>query len=531
MKGKHQLATILLMFEDDSQLEEEPETVRELSEEEREAEELFELECRLKERKLELLRAQASYEEQNAIKTFVPHEKQKAFFENAHCKMRGVLSGNRFGKSTVGVLEDLSWCLGYRPWYPEGDPLRTLGIPQTRGVKILVIVQDWDKAREIFVEDELPGEQRGKFWVYMPNDAKVTTHRNRQNGVIDRIFISSKYKGRDRQSLIMFDTVKSWKTSKLGAESSDWDAIHIDEPVPRRLWEAHSRGLIDRGGSAWFLLTPLEEPWIFSEFNDNVSNPEWHLIRGSMKDNPTLDEGAIERYLSSLDEDSRRCRELGIPLEHGRLVYWTHIDESIQVRVEPPVGWKSWLEPPVAYTIRYAIDPHPAKPHAVLMVATAPTGESFFFHEIFDKCIFEALAKQIRRITDTLPVSDAICDPIAWVDNPSTGIHWASEMWKLGLPVRKASKSKTEGIIRTQEVLGIRPATLIFGKHLRRTLWELRNYAFNEKGKPKDEDDHMCENLYRLVINGLYFIPKDEDEEDPIPNRLYGESMLTFSNN
>ena len=48
----------------------------------------------------------------------------------------------------------------------------------------------------------------------------------------------------------------------MGQESSQWDWIHVDEPIPEAMWIANSRGLMDTGGSAWFTCTPIAEQWI-----------------------------------------------------------------------------------------------------------------------------------------------------------------------------------------------------------------------------------------------------------------------------
>ena len=52
----------------------------------------------------------------------------------------------------------------------------------------------------------------------------------------------------------------------MGLESSQWDWIHVDEPIPEAMWNAVSRGLMDTGGSAWFTCTPIAEQWINLKF-------------------------------------------------------------------------------------------------------------------------------------------------------------------------------------------------------------------------------------------------------------------------
>jgi hypothetical protein len=49
--------------------------------------------------------------------------------------------------------------------------------------------------------------------------------------------------------------------------------------------------------------------------------------------------------------------------------------------------------------------------------------------------------------------------------------------------------------------------TIYFSPLLKETLFEFSRYVYDaDKQKPKDEHDHMMENLYRLVLNGLSYV-------------------------
>src|SRR5690606_2464494 len=126
-------------------------------------------------------------------------------------RRRAIFAGNRFGKSTVGTAEDASWLLGYRPWYPEGHPLRTLGIPR-HGVKGLVVAENWDKVHEIFTNDDATDDRIGKIFWFLPKWSIKHKRRNSM-GVIDTITVHSQNEdGSIRESIICFDTVSSFRT-------------------------------------------------------------------------------------------------------------------------------------------------------------------------------------------------------------------------------------------------------------------------------------------------------------------------------
>lgn len=470
-----------------------------------------------KERMATLMRERKTLREQNGIAFYVPHRKQDLFHRAGNFRFRYVRTGNRFGKSDMGAAEDVAWALGERPWYDEDDPARYEGIPE-RPTKGLVICADWDKATEIFTSKD-SGLGLGKIFKFLPKHAFVTSTRNHA-GAIDKIVVRSKWGG---HSTIYFDTVKSYMQNPMGHESSNWDWIHVDEPCPHQMWKAVSRGLIDTAGSAWFACTPITEPWINDFFIPsrrafvdkdaaNVFNNRWVVV-GSSRDNPYLSEEAIAEYESGLTPDERRCRIEGIPLAMSGLVYKGFKHEEHVYR-EVPKGWKDYNDPPQDYTVRYAIDPHPKTPHAVLFAATAPTGEVFFFAELFRQCHIATLAGHIKSIVQNRFVLRPICDPIAFQENPIDGRCMADEFEQHGVCVERAPKQLEHGILAVTaalkaEVNGHRQ--LQFSAGLDETIYEFDHYMWDQKreNKPVDKDDHMMENLYRLVLTGLSYIPPD----------------------
>ena len=113
--------------------------------------------------KLKALRRLAELRKNYGIFAYKPQPKQ-ALFHQANYKYRYLRTGNRFGKSTCGSAEDCAFALSARLWLPEGDPIRHLGIPR-RATKGVILVADWDKAREIFTSPET-----GKLMSFLPKD-------------------------------------------------------------------------------------------------------------------------------------------------------------------------------------------------------------------------------------------------------------------------------------------------------------------------------------------------------------------------
>lgn len=451
--------------------------------------------------------------EEFGLPYYEPHKKQAAFHAAGKYKGRYLRTGNRFGKSDCGAAEDCAWLLGERVWLPKEDPVRILGIPNYP-VKGLLICQDWQKAEEIFTST-VTGEREGKLFKYLP---KRFVETRRKNKYITEISVP-RLDGKGT-SIIYIDTEASYRQNPLGAESSDWDFVHIDEPICQDFWTAVSRGLMDRDGKYWFTCTPLRHPWINRLFippehlREELREPlayqgRW-TITGSIHDNPHISEAGKNDFLSGLSSGERACRESGIPIALSGLVY-KEFQFDRHVLDRPPHDWEDWWTPPLSYTIRIFIDPHPKEPHAVSFWATAPTGETFNYHEIWETNLIEGLCANIKDVLRGRTPYTIQCDPIAWSPNPITGQTMADEFHRNGLSVIQASKQLEFGILKGQDALA-RQNFLYFSSNLTETLYEFDNYVWQDKKeKPIDVRDHMMENFYRACIEGLAYV----DPESP----------------
>ncbi len=428
---------------------------------------------------------------QDGLPFYRPHPKQDAFHRSV-AKRRGAFTGNRFGKSTMGCAEDCAWLRGERTWLPQSDPGRKAGIPQ-HPVKGLIIVNDWDKAKEIW------SGQDGKLWQFLPRDGFIKNVSRNHSGAIDTVICHSPFGG--GLSALRFDTDRSFASNPQGSESSDWDFIHIDEPCSEQMWKAQSRGLVDRNGSAWFTLTALKEPWITDAFGLGGSFKDSFSVTGSIYDNIYLPPEAIETFKNDLTTEEQDCRLWGLPLHLAGLIY-KQFDKNIHLLKDLPPGWESWSKPPKTYSYYYYIDPHPKTPHMVLMVAVSPEGVIYVYHDIFEKGRIRDLCNNMRNVlSGRKPIRGRI-DPIAYIKDPEDDSTWADTFAEHGFPVDRAIKDPLHGIEAVQEMLESKPRKLLFCPGAKRTLWEISRYHWDEEtNKPVDADDHAMECLYRMVLD------------------------------
>lgn len=473
-----------------------------------------------KARRLQMLRERIKQiEENNGMACYKPHSKQDLFHRAGKFPRRYLRTGNRFGKSTVGSAEDCAWAIGERIWYPKSDPARYEGIPK-RAVKGLIIVQDWDKAEEIFTS-QTQGAGKGKLFKMLPSESVVSVDKN-QAGNVCRIVVKSVHGGMSELNL---DTIKSFKANPMGQESSDWDFIHVDEPCPEEMWTAVSRGLIDREGSAWFTCTPIIEVWINDLFyprgqakrtfeNAIVSaDGNYWALTGSMHDNPTLTTKSKQLFISTLSAEERAARVDGKPRALAGQIFNDYDEDKHQYR-GVPVGWDDHDKPSKEWTIRVAIDTHGSmnSNQAVLMVATGPLGHSYFFAEVYERLDIPTIADLILLKLDGRDIYQAPLEPGAFIEHPSTGRRLADDFLEAGIPVELGSKDLDGGISKVQEGLKlVDPKTgepmWRFSPTLTEFHDEIDRYVWTSKGRPYDKRDHMMENFRRLVMTGLTWVP------------------------
>ncbi len=488
---------------------------------------------------------------------YVPHWKQHIYHIHGDAVGRYCRFGNRTGKTVSGAAEDVSWLLGGRLFYRETfdiitgverkvvghhvgtreHELVTKGIP-SYPVKGLLVCSDWDKAKEIFTNREGSYEMWGDLFQLIPRDALGKPHVSR-GGHIDQIPVKRLTEFGGGESLLYVDTVESYKHARLSQESSDWDFIHYDEPPPQSMFIANKRGLTDRHGKFWVNATAIEEMWINDEFcppkqntllnvpdegmgfNKTEKGGSRFIIAASIYDNPYINEEGVEEYASSLNKDEKECRLHGLPMAMAGLIY-KEFEYDVHVLSEPANGWTDFHVPPKDYTIRWWWDYHTRLPQALLFFATDPKGRVFVYDELFDDNLIDPVCKSILGKTKDYFVADTEIDPFAIIPHPVTRESIQDELMKYDIFVDPATKDLSTGINRVREKLRERDAqgnpTIYFSPRLTQCLFEFSHYIYDlKKQEPKDENNHMMENLYRAILNGLPYVepPKKAYKSKP----------------
>ena len=520
-------------------------------------------------REKELLVKAKKLRDAYGINFYRPHWKQHKF-HTCDATGRYGRTGNRFGKSEMGIAEDIAWCYGGRVWYREAfdvidgervvreqhpggrdHPFVTRGIPR-HPVKGLLLVVDWDMADKVFTNQTNDTKTCGKLFKFLPKDAIGKVHLSR-GGHVDKVEVKRPTEFGGGISTLTIDTIESWKHNKLGGESADWDFIHVDEPVPEAMFKSYARGLMDRNGKYWFTCTPLDQMWINDKFipdarlkgdtSEGVREGDHYVITGSIYDNPYRNPAGVAEFESGLTDDEKQCRLHGVPLAMAGLVYKEfQYDEHVLSAL--PKGWKEWHQPPANYTIRVAWDVCGARrPQAFLYAATAPDNSVFVYDEQYYEPLIAPNLDLMKKKVKGYYVADQLVDPLAMVKSPVTDtcpiLDLAAEY---ELYFDAGSKDKVTGISTVKERLMERgqvsnKPTIFFSPKLKRTLYELTHYSYDvEKNEPREENNDQMENLRRLLLTGCSYIepPNDADyvrvQRAVVPHDAYHTSKNTFSN-
>ena len=425
-----------------------------------------------------------------------------------------VYSGsNRLGKTTILSIVCFSVMFGKWMWNDQ-----KIWFPHNKPRKCRILGQGWEQHVKAVLIPELK-----KWW---PQERKLKT-KNNNNGV--------EY---------YFEDVKTGSTLEILSNLQDSDAMEgwygdflgYDEPPKRENRVACARGLIDRQGRELFTMTLLKEAWVDREVIkavDENGRPDKTVfsINGDISINVGygITQEGVDQFAKTLTEEEKSARLDGKPSYLSGLVY------SAFSRAYKPKGHLvDRFSIPSDWMVDIAFDIHPRERQAVLFLATSPKNERWGCEEVWAHGDGDALADEVLKLINrnNYRINEIIIDPLSkatgeaqGVDENSTFNKIQKRLWRQGYQLKVASKDKTSGIlqVRTHLMGPNKEPSIWFFSDLVRTIFEFEGYLYKD-GKVQDADDHMMENLYRLLLlDTKYVEPEDEYEEE------YHEPMVVNS--
>jgi phage terminase large subunit-like protein len=454
----------------------------------------------------------------NPLLGYRPHPKQQKFHESSE-PLKAFLGGNRSGKTTAGILDDLIQCVDedclpahlkpYKYWQPPFH-CRII-VPDFTSTMEGVIFQ---KLREWAPKSQLVGDRFDKAY------EKTTRKMSFKNG-----------------SSIDFLTFEQ-DLDKFGGAAKH--RIHYDEEPPKAIRRESMMRLIDYGGDELFTMTPLHGmSWMF----DDIWEPwtkgklsEATLVLVDMDDNPYLDERTKKRALAGLTKEEREARKSGRFVHFAGMIY----DEfSRNLHVIPEVS-----AVPPASRVYVGIDPGMRHMAAVVWTYLTPEDTLVVFDELaLQGYTVKAVAEAIKLTNQkwgqrtesgaivSLQPDWYVIDPSARNIVHQTGRSDQMEFTDHGIVTILGQNSVTAGINRVKERL--QANRLLVTANCQNTIDQFRRYRWatpnrtedDPKEKPVKTDDHLLDALRYVVASRPYTKTETEDEMrmNPFERQMHEE--------
>lgn len=409
---------------------------------------------------------------------YKPHAKQIAF-HSSQAKGRLYIGGNRSGKTTGGIAEDIMWLTGRHPYRV---------VPQAPVAGRIVSV-DFLNGIEKIIRPELarwlpPSELLGGSWFTAYNKELRTL--TLENG-----------------SFVEFMSYDQ-DLDKFAGTSRDF--IHFDEEPPQDIWLENKTRLIDKGGSYWITMTPVEGmTWVFDDiYMPGKADPVngISVVEVDMTENPYLHSGEVDEFVSGLSADDREARVHGKFVQLGGLIF-KHFDPSTHVidPIIPPKDWEWYASLDHGYN----------NPTAWLWHAVSPDNRVITFQEHYlSGEVVDYHAKAVHKINESIgrPPETYIGDPSIRNHDPITGTSIHLEYSNGGIPIVLGNNDVPAGINRMARYLEIRgdgkPSWLIT-RNCTHLIYELQRYRWktfaskkairenNGREAPHKKEDHAVD--------------------------------------
>lgn len=416
------------------------------------------------------------------MNSYVPHPKQQ-YFHKSNKKTRLYIGGNRSGKTTGGIVEDVWWLTNKHPYLETPQrPVagRIVSVDFANGVNKIIIPQlkQWVP----------PSQLRGGSWFSAYDSMERTL--NFENGS----FVE----------LMSYDQ----DLDKFAGTSRDF--IHYDEEPPEDIRIENLARLIDRKGREWFTLTPVEGmAWIFDQLYEPALggiNPLIDVIEVGMEENPHLDMEEVEEFLSKLSPEERDIRGKGKFVTRGGLVYKKF---SIPTHVIDPIDPKAFKGP--HYRWYMSLDHGFNNPTAVLWHVVDKDGRIITFAEHYEaertidyhSEVIKNYENQFGKVPDL-----RVCDPALAQRQAVTGTSIQTEYAMRGIGMALGNNDVLTGVAKVNQYLDNgadgKPNWLITAncanliKEIQRLRWKTwaskkqqsENNAYDQIHK---KDDHACD--------------------------------------
>lgn len=326
-------------------------------------------------------------------------------------------------------------------------------------------------------------------------------------------------------------------------ESATLGWAWFDEPPPFEIFKA-TVARMRKGGIIFISATPLTNAawfydYIYSQDPEVLAKGKRILITAEME-SACIEHGVrgflqhehIENIISQYDEDEKQARVYG-RFQHLVGLVFKKFNREMHVIRPFNINWNDFL-------VYEALDPHPRTKDACLWVAVNRQQQYFIIDELWMNGLVPELAQRIKAKASNYRVHRRVIDPSALIEDQHTGKSLHSRLQSFGLSYQPGTKTREASDRRIADALDyqkkgeeilIAPELYVFDT-CPRTIYEIEHYRWddwigkvadrrNPKERPVDKDDHMIENLGRILIQEPDFIEAELEKWTDKTHPLY----------
>lgn len=418
-------------------------------------------------------------------------------FHRSLKKKRLAVGGNRSGKTSAAIIEDIWWLTGTHPY-------RQVEVPNEGWIVSVDFPNSFKVAQQLFFE-WLPPRWL-KHWSMKDRVATLT------NG----------------SKVAFMSCDAGWK--KFQGTGKNW--IHFDENPDQLVYhECLARQLAHIPLNVWFTICPLEgldyiydevyEPW-FDQVSEAI---DIDVFEVAMEDNPYLSDEVkkelIKNFKGTSDEGARLYGRY--QSKSGKL--YPQWDRKIHViNYDHRYLTEKWA-------VYRGIDPHSRIPVHVLWYAVSPDGEKYIVKELVcpQDVTIEVCSRMINQESVGMNLVTTVIDTSANAQEPTYGSTIKIEFSKHGIFCINANKDFPTGHDACEKaLLGVDITNKITGKpdkwfnfhvfsNCTEFIFEIEHGVWDEMRNPERQDSKQTAKKKRIhlldcwryveVMNPQYELP------------------------
>lgn len=424
------------------------------------------------------------------LQFYKPHAKQVPFHESRD-SLKAFLGGNRSGKTTAGIVDDLIQTVDrdslpehlrqYKKWEPPfycrivaPDFVSTM-----EGV-IFQKIKEWAPK----------GQLRGGSWDTAYDKSRRLLHFS--NG-----------------SWWQFLTFEQDLDKHAGAALH---RVHFDEEPPEDVWNECVMRLIDYGGDMLLTMTPLLGlSWSYERVYEKRNTPGTTVVQVDMDENPHLNQRAKEIALEGLSEEERQARKEGRFVHFAGMVFPEFRDDAHCVPPPSPAQLKS-------QSVVVGIDPG-IRWTGVSFVAFDDENFAFVFDELFlkQKTVPDVAAAIEERLHAWGVTPDFyVIDPSARNRTQINADAVEAEFQRCGIYCVHGQNDRESGILTIKRRLQGTPPSLLVSTACKELIYEFGRYRVDPKATDQfavlKVDDHVLDAMRYALMSRAWGVFKGEGD-------------------